>query len=138
MLPSATILAVGKVVWCSLGVEPLEAKAMLEAVKSDLLGGVVLFSGEVRSQTDTQVTTRLHYEAYEDMALSQMRLIAAEAASRWSANVAVAHRTGELLPGEAAVITVAACAHRAEAFECCKFLIDRIKEDVPIWKKEGD
>ncbi|MBA3724974.1 MAG: molybdenum cofactor biosynthesis protein MoaE, partial [Armatimonadetes bacterium] len=55
------------------------------------------------------------------------------------ARVAIVHRLGELLPGEIAVVTVAACTHRAEAFECCRFLIDRLKQDVPIWKKEfGD
>ena len=110
---------------------------MTTAVRSSTLGGVVLFEGDVRSLTGEIPTKALHYEAYEDMALSQMRQIGEEAASRWSANVAIAHRTGELQPGEAAVICVAACGHRADAFECCRFLIDRIKEDVPIWKKES-
>lgn len=136
MLPLGHNWLVGKVVWNKVGKEPLDAGAMLEAVKDERLGGVVLFSGEVRSVTGDHLTKQLFYEAYEDMAVSQMQLIAEEAASRWDARVAVAHRVGDLAPGETAVITVAACAHRAQAFECCKFLIDRIKEDVPIWKKE--
>ncbi len=123
-------------VWCALESTPLDAVGMIASVKSEVLGGVVVFEGDVRSRTGDQLTAGLSYEAYEEMATSQLRLIAEEAAERWSANVAVAHRLGTLMPGEAAVITVAACAHRAEAFECCRFLIERIKEDVPIWKKE--
>lgn len=136
MLPLGHNWLVGKVVWCKVGADPLDAGAMLASVKDERLGGVVLFSGEVRSVTGEIETSQLFYEAYEEMAVSQMHLIADEAANRWDARVAVAHRVGDLLPGETAVITIAACAHRAEAFECCKFLIDRIKEDVPIWKKE--
>jgi molybdopterin synthase catalytic subunit len=109
---------------------------MRRLVKTPECGGVVIFLGEVRGQTGGQTTEKLQYEAYADMAHSQMLAIAEEAANRWSARVAVAHRLGELAPGEIAVVTVAACAHRAEAFDCCRFLIDRIKADVPIWKKE--
>jgi len=109
---------------------------MLAAVRNVRLGGIATFSGDVRAETDGEMTEKLFYEAYEDMALKQMEGIAEEAARKWDANVGIAHRLGELLPGETAVICVAACAHRAEAFDCCRFLIDRIKEDVPIWKRE--
>ncbi len=101
------------------------------------MGGVVVFCGEVRSLTGEEVTSSLVYESYEDMAVAQMRKIAEEAVGRWQARVAVGHRTGELKPGEIAVVCAAACAHRAEAFDCCRFLIDRIKADVPIWKAES-
>ena len=105
-------------------------------VEAPELGGVVVFCGEVRSLTGTLETSKLEYEAYEAMALEQMREIAASCASKWKGNVACVHRIGELAPGEIAVVTVAACPHRDQAFQCCRELIDRIKEDVPIWKKE--
>ena len=114
----------------------IDATELSMAVKDATLGGVVLFSGEIRSLTGDTETSQLVYESHESMALHQMSKIAAEAAERWDANVAVCHRLGLLMPGDTAVVCVAACAHRAAAFECCRFLIDRIKEDVPIWKKE--
>jgi molybdopterin synthase catalytic subunit len=116
--------------------EPLDVSTLADSVKDVRYGGVVTFSGEVRSITGDLDTSKLIYEAHKGMALAQMERIAQEAANRWDANVAVAHRIGELLPGDVAVYCVAACAHRAEAFDCCRHLIDRIKEDVPIWKKE--
>lgn len=122
------------VVAVSLTHEPLDPEAFRRGVESPELGGVVLFCGEVRSLTDGVATASLTYEAYEEMATQQMQAICEEAAERWRANVAVAHRLGTLQPGEIAVVAVAACAHRAEAFECCRFLIDRVKADAPIWK----
>jgi len=116
--------------------EPLDVSALVASVKDHRYGGVVTFTGEVRSVTGDMDTSKLIYEAHPSMALKQMNQIAEEAAAQWDANVAIAHRIGELEPGGIAVVCVAACAHRAEAFECCRFLIDRIKEDVPIWKKE--
>jgi molybdopterin synthase catalytic subunit len=116
--------------------EPLDISTLADSVKDVRYGGVVTFSGEVRSITGELDTSMLIYEAHQAMALEQMRRIAEQAATQWDANVSIAHRIGELLPGEIAVFCVAACAHRAAAFDCCRFLIDRIKEDVPIWKKE--
>jgi len=116
--------------------EPIDPEAIRRSLESTELGGVVVFCGEVRSLTADLQTSRLEYESYEAMALEQMRMIAASCTSKWKANVACVHRIGELQPGEIAVVTAAACAHREEAFQCCKELIDRIKEDVPIWKKE--
>ena len=97
---------------------------------------VMSFVGEVRAVTGDKDTSKLIYEAHSTMAHKQMSRIAEQAATYWDANVSVAHRLGELLPGDIAVVCVVACAHRAEAFDCCRFLIDRIKEEVPIWKKE--
>jgi molybdopterin synthase catalytic subunit len=127
----------GEVKAISLQSNPISAEKLCLAVKDNKLGGVVMFSGDIRDQTGEIATSHLEYEAHESMALHQMSKIAAEAAEKWDANVAVAHRIGLLLPGETAVVCAAACAHRAAAFECCRFLIDRIKEDVPIWKKEN-
>jgi len=127
---------VGEVKSVLLVESPLDVQAIVESVKDVRCGGVVTFTGEVRSVTGGVDTSKLVYEAHETMALKQMAGIANEAAAKWDANVAIAHRIGELAPGEVAVVCVAACAHRSAAFECCRFLIDRIKEDVPIWKKE--
>jgi len=114
----------------------IDVASLVESVKDVRLGGVVTFTGEVRAITGDMDTSKLVYEAHESMAMRQMTKIAQDAAEKWDANVAIAHRLGELAPGEVAVVCVAACAHRAAAFECCRFLIDHVKEDVPIWKKE--
>lgn len=116
--------------------EPLEVSEIAATVRDVRFGGVVTFTGEVRAITGDTDTTALEYEAHPTMALVQMSRIADEAASRWEANVAIAHRLGRLEPGEVSVVCVAACAHRAQAFECCRYLIDEIKRDVPIWKRE--
>lgn len=116
--------------------DPLDPESLRKSVESPDCGGVVLFCGEVRSVTGDEVTVQLDYEAYEEMAIAVMTRIADETEAKFGAYVAVAHRTGVLKPGEIAVVTVAACPHRAEAFQACKYLIDRIKEDVPIWKRE--
>jgi molybdopterin synthase catalytic subunit len=116
--------------------DPLDPEDLRKRVEDETRGGVVVFCGEVRSVTGDKHTAYLTYEAYPEMALKQMEAIAQEAETKWGAQIAVAHRLGEVLPGEIAVVCVAACGHRAEAFDCCRFLIDRIKEDVPIWKSE--
>lgn len=118
-----------------LTAEPLDPESLRRSVESPDRGGIVLFCGEVRSVTGDEVTEQLDYEAYEEMAVAVMTRIADETESKFGAHVAAAHRTGVLKPGEIAVVTVAACAHRAEAFDACRYLIDRIKEDVPIWKR---
>jgi molybdopterin synthase catalytic subunit len=123
-------------IFVELSREPLDVAALQARVREDKLGGIVTFTGEVRAVTGDRLTDKLFYEAHESMAKAQMTQIAQEEADRFDANVAVVHRLGELQPGDTAVVCVAACAHRAQAFECCRRLIDRIKEDVPIWKKE--
>ena len=115
----------------------LDDAALTRMVETPALGGVVTFLGVVRNDTDGVATEALIYEAYEERALAEMRRICEAAVGRWDANVAAAHRLGKLMPGEVSVVTAAACAHRAEAFACCQFLIDRIKADAPIWKKEA-
>lgn len=115
---------------------PIDPEAIRRELESPELGGVVVFCGEVRSLTGAQSTEKLEYEAYGEMATAQMRKIAVECAAKHGGNVACVHRIGELHPGDIAVVTAAACAHRDAAFACCRELIDRIKDDVPIWKKE--
>ncbi len=96
-----------------------------------------MFVGTARRWTGERETERLVYEAYEPMALAELQRLADEAAGRWPVcRVVLAHRLGEVPVGEAAVFVGVACAHRAEAFDACRWLIDTLKEDVPIWKRE--
>lgn len=115
---------------------PIDIERVRAAIESPVLGGVAIFLGEVRSLTGERATSHLFYEAYNEMALKKMHEIAAEAKQRWNGGVAMVHRLGMLQIGDVAVVTAAACPHRAEAFDCCRFLIDSLKADVPIWKKE--
>jgi molybdopterin synthase catalytic subunit len=91
----------------------------------------------VRSVSKGQTVSHLEYEAYPPMAEKQMARIAEEARAKWpGAQVAIVHRVGRLEPGQLAVVIAASAPHRKEAFLACEWAIDRLKEDVPIWKKE--
>jgi molybdopterin synthase catalytic subunit len=109
----------------------------LEEIKSAPDGAVCVFDGIVRDNTRGRQTLFLDYEAYEEMALSQMRSLAAEALVKFPIrDVALLHRLGRLEVGETSVLIVVASAHRAAAFDACRWLIDTLKKTVPIWKKE--
>jgi molybdopterin synthase catalytic subunit len=98
---------------------------------------VCVFVGVVRDTNAGRRVSFLEYEAYEEMALAQMQELAAEARRRWPVSeLRLVHRLGRLEIGEASVAVAAASPHRAEAFEACRFLIDTLKRQVPIWKKE--
>jgi molybdopterin synthase catalytic subunit len=100
-------------------------------------GAVCVFTGVVRDTNAGRRVRFLEYESYEEMALGQMRELAAEARARWPvSDVRLVHRLGRLGIGEASVAVAVASPHRAEAFEACRFLIDALKRQVPIWKKE--
>lgn len=116
---------------------PLSLDAVVRAVSGTGQGGVVTFSGAVRDSTHGKAVVRLEYEAYAPMAERKLAEIAAEAAAQWpGARVAIHHRVGVLVPGELAVVIAASTPHRAEAFAACRHAIERLKADVPIWKKE--
>lgn len=116
---------------------PLTLEEVVEAVSGPGQGGLVTFAGAVRAVSKGQDVAHLEYEAYPPMAEKQMARIAAEARSKWpGVEVAIAHRVGLLKPGELAVVIAASAPHRKEAFLACEYAIDRLKEDVPIWKKE--
>jgi molybdopterin synthase catalytic subunit len=100
-------------------------------------GGVVSFIGRVRNHARGQTIEHLEYEAYPAMAEKEMEKIVDEAVEKWpGTRVAIAHRIGRLEIGDAAVIVIAASAHRGEAFDACEFAIDTLKVTVPIWKRE--
>jgi MoaE-MoaD fusion protein len=100
-------------------------------------GAVTIFDGIVRNHSRGRTTLYLEYEAYEAMALKKMEELSAEALTRYSVrNVAVVHRLGRLEIGESSVLVAVFSAHRAAAFDACRWLIDTLKQTVPIWKKE--
>ncbi len=117
--------------------EPLQAQACINYVASRNAGAIDLFIGTVRNNTKGKPVTRLEFEAYEPMAIAEMRKIAEQAQSRWPVEkMAFHHRTGSLQIGEIAVIIAVSTPHRQASFEACKFAIDTLKQTVPIWKKE--
>ena len=120
-----------------LGAEPLVLDRVIAAVERRQAGGVVTFIGKVRDHSRGHAIDHLEYEAYAPMALKVMRSIAAAVEAEVAdASVAVHHRLGRLAIGEAAVVIAAAAPHRAEAFAACRAVIERLKRDVPIWKRE--
>ncbi len=123
--------------WIRLQREPIDAGALVAAVKEGEAGAVVVFDGIVRDNTCGRRTLYLDYESYEAMALSQMQGLARDAQQRFGLRrVALVHRLGRLQVGETSVLIVVASAHRAQAFEACRWIIDTLKKTVPIWKKE--
>jgi molybdopterin synthase catalytic subunit/molybdopterin converting factor small subunit len=120
-----------------LTADPLDARRLEAAVAHSSAGAICTFTGIVRDSSRGRSVTHLDYEAYAEMATAQMRKIGDEIGERWpEARVAMAHRTGRLEIGEASVVVAVSCPHRAEAIAACKWGIDRLKESVPIWKKE--
>jgi molybdopterin synthase catalytic subunit len=120
-----------------LSEKPLIEKKCLDFVKTGDSGGIVLFVGTVRNQTKGKSVLRLDFEAYEPMAISEMRKIAKQAIEKFSLKkIAIHHRTGMLDIGEIPVIIAVSAAHRGTAFDACEFAIDTLKDSVPIWKKE--
>ncbi|TMB44449.1 MAG: molybdopterin converting factor subunit 1 [Chloroflexi bacterium] len=120
-----------------LGSQPLDARRLEAAVAHPGAGAICTFTGIVRDNSRGQSVTHLDYEAYAEMATAQMHRIGDEIAESWpEARVAMAHRTGKLEVGEASVVVSVSCPHRDEAIAACKWGIDRLKESVPIWKKE--
>ena len=117
--------------------EPLSLSAIYQAVEDNSAGGAALFVGRVRDMADGRQVKRMTYEAFESMALQEMKKLAEAAEKKWPIKkMALVHRIGMLELGEPSVIVAVACEHRKEAFEACRFLIDALKKTVPIWKKE--
>ena len=118
--------------------EPLSAEEALAFVADPRAGGTCVFLGTVRDSSDAGVgVTGLTYEAWDDLATARLMELADQMHRGWPLQkVALLHRTGELAVGQTSVIVAASSAHRAEAFDACRFGIERLKEDVPIWKKE--
>lgn len=117
---------------------PIDTDAVVQMVRSPEAGAVVLFLGTARRVTHGRETDSLEYECYPQMAQTTLAELERDARSRWSlVDCAVVHRLGHLALGETSVAIAVSSAHREAAFEAGKWLIDRIKEIVPIWKKEN-
>lgn len=116
---------------------PIDHAAVTERVRSNRAGAVCSFLGTVRELTGDRRTASLDYEAYPEMAEKKMAELEAEARQRWPIiDVALVHRVGHLDLGEISVVVAVSCPHRDQAFEACRWLIDTLKQVVPIWKKE--
>lgn len=115
---------------------PLDPAPLVRFAEAPEMGAVVTFSGNVRNHNRGRQVEYLEYDAYRPMAERQLHAIAEEAVERWNCRIAIQHRLGRLEVGEPSVLVVAACAHRGDAFEACRFAIDTLKERVPIWKRE--
>ncbi len=120
----------------SLVQAPIEVERLMAKVLAPENGAAASFVGLVRNHHQGRAVARLEYSAYEPMAELVIDQIVAEAAERWHAAIAVEHRLGTLEVGDVAVAVVAATAHRGEAFEACRYVIEELKKRVPIWKKE--
>lgn len=117
--------------------EPIDAARLAAEARQGEDGAVVVFDGIVRDNTRGRKTLHLDYEAYEEMALKQMGELAVEARTRFGVReVTIVHRLGRLMIGETSVLIVVASAHRGQAFDACRWMIDTLKRTVPIWKKE--
>jgi molybdopterin synthase catalytic subunit len=115
---------------------PIDLSELLGLVQSPELGGTACFLGTVRNHHGGREVRALDYSAYEPMVEAECARIVAEAESRWQVVVALRHRIGHLEIGDAAVVVVAASAHRDEAFVACRHVIEELKRRVPIWKRE--
>ncbi len=119
--------------------QPIDAAEFIAAVNRKQNGGLAVFLGTVRDFTGPARLAYMEYDAYKEMAEKKMAQIVDEARARWDTpDIAVAHRFGRLELTEPSVIIAVGTPHRADAFEACRYVIDRIKEEVPIWKKEVD
>jgi MoaE-MoaD fusion protein len=117
--------------------DPIDSGKLISEARQGDDGAVVVFDGIVRNHTRNRRTLYLDYEAYEEMALRQLDGLSREAISRFGVrHVTLVHRLGRLSVGETSVLIVVSSAHRAQAFDACRWLIDTLKKTVPIWKRE--
>jgi len=118
--------------------DAIDYHQLTEDVRSPAAGAVVLFLGTVREMTHGRQTVALDYEAFPEMAQARMEQLESDAREQWPITKArIVHRLGHLELGDISVAVTVSCPHRKDAFEAGRFLIDRLKEEVPIWKKEN-
>jgi molybdopterin synthase catalytic subunit len=117
--------------------KPIDVQKVIDTATSLEAGAVNVFIGTVRNAAQGKNVVWLEYEAYEAMAITEIKKIIDTASHRWPLlGWAVSHRIGTLKPGEVAVVVAVSSPHRRESFEACQFIIDTVKAKVPIWKKE--
>ena len=125
----------------SITADTLDVQAVIRRAEDEAgagrHGGVAVFIGNVRGENRGRRVVELHYEAYEALALNAFGIIAAEAGGWWpGVRLAIRHRVGPVAVGDASVVIAAASAHRAEAFQACRYVIERVKQIAPVWKRE--
>ena len=122
----------------AITIAPLSLDEVYCQAASNANGAIVMMSGTVRNRTDGKPVSSLEYQAYEPMAMVIFRQIAATIRQRWpeTNKVVIHHRIGRLQIGEISVLVAVGCPHRAEAFAACRYAIDTLKHNAPIWKKE--
>ncbi|HVI46935.1 MAG TPA: molybdenum cofactor biosynthesis protein MoaE [Chitinophaga sp.] len=109
----------------------------LDFIQTPECGGEVMFAGTVRNHTKRRPVVKLFYECYREMAISEMHKIAQQVQQQWDIKkLVILHAVGEKFPGDVAVVVAVAATHRGIAFDACEYIIDTLKETVPIWKKE--
>ena len=117
--------------------DPLDPAPLVAAVRKDEAGAMALFYGVVRNENLGRSVQYLEYDAYPDMAIKKMREVAAEIGARYPVTgIGILHRVGRLEIGETSLLVAVSSPHRAEAFAACHAAVDRVKEIVPVWKKE--
>lgn len=117
--------------------KPIDVQKVIDTASSLGAGAVNVFIGTVRNNAQGKNVLWLEYEAYESMAVTEIRKIIDQAAQRWPLlGWAVSHRVGTLKPGEISVVVAVSSPHRGDSFEACQYIIDTLKEKAPIWKKE--
>ena len=117
--------------------EPIIVNEVIDSVYDAGAGAVDVFIGSVRNKTSEKKVVRLEFEAYEKMALSEMEKIATAAKKKWPVcQLSIVHRVGKLNLGDLPVVIAVSTPHRPDAFEACRYVIDTLKQTVPIWKKE--
>ena len=120
-----------------LSAETLNIQSCIDWIMSPESGGIDVFIGTVRNATKGKLVLKLDFEAYEPMAISEMEKITRQTFDKWPVQkVLIHHRTGTLQVGEVPVVIAVSAAHRDAAFEACRYIIDTLKQTVPIWKKE--
>ena len=119
----------------ALSAAPLDIGAVCAAVGDPEYGGVASFVGCIRREAGIREVVAIEYEAYEELTLREIHAVAAEAAARFGAQVAVVHRTGRVAVGEPSVVVACAAPHRPAAFGACRYVIDELKVRAPIWKR---
>lgn len=121
----------------NISAEPLNVQDCIGKVIAPDCGGIDIFIGTVRNATKGNTVIRLEFEAYERMALKEMQKLANQAIEKWAVkNILIHHRVGALEVGDIPVIICISAAHRGAAFDACRYIIDTLKQTVPIWKKE--
>ncbi len=117
---------------------PLSLNEVYQLVNDPANGAIVFMSGTVRNQTEGKPVVYLEYQAYEPMALAIFRQIATDIRHQWpdTNKIVIHHRIGKLIIDDISVLVAVGCPHRAEAFEACRYAIDTLKHNAPIWKKE--